>query len=75
MAPRAERYALAIGVARLLKNPINTAVHVLSASEEPCRAKLMAQLDFWPVTIWMAIIRSLAAGRKNGTERRVKRKL
>lgn len=75
MARRAERYALAIGVARLLKNPINTAVHVLSASEEPCRAKLMAQLDSWPVTLRMAIIRSLAAGRKNGAGRRVKRKL
>lgn len=74
MAPRAERYAVATGVARILKNPFDTAVRVLKASEEPYRAELMVRLDSWPVTIRMAIIRSLASGQKSASPHRVKQK-
>lgn len=73
-APRAERYALAIGVGRILKNPFDAAVRILRACDEPCLSELMSRLDSWPVSIRMAVIRGLAVRRKSGAKRRLKRK-
>lgn len=38
--PWAERYALAVGVARVMKNPADAIAHILKASDEHCRKKI-----------------------------------
>jgi hypothetical protein len=40
--PWAERYALAIGVARVMKNPADAIARILKASDEHCRKKMTA---------------------------------
>lgn len=41
--PWAERYALAVGVARVMKNPADAIAHILKASDEHCREKITAR--------------------------------
>ncbi len=49
--PGAERYALAIGVARVLKNPADAVMRIVAASDEFGREKVMALLDRGPVAV------------------------
>lgn len=65
-APRAERYALAIGVARVLKNPVDTIVRVLEASDEFGRKKVMALIEGWPAAIRYAVGRAAPCTRHRG---------
>ncbi len=57
-APFAERYAVAIGVARLLKNPAAAVARILEGSDEVGREKVMALIDRWPAGIRNAVARS-----------------
>lgn len=57
-APRAERCALAIGFARVLRNPVDAIVRILDASDEFGRKKVMALIEQWPVAIRHAVGRA-----------------
>lgn len=48
-APWAERYALAIGVGRILKNPVDTIDHILRASDACGRKNVMVLIKRWPL--------------------------
>lgn len=48
VTPRAERYALAIGVARVLNNPADAIARILMASDDHSGKKVTALIDQWP---------------------------
>ncbi|MBT1160261.1 TniQ family protein [Aminobacter anthyllidis] len=54
-APWAERYALAVGVARVLRNPVDAILRTLEASDDFGRKKVKALLDRWPAAIRGAV--------------------
>jgi hypothetical protein len=54
-APRAERYALAIGVARVLRNLADVIGRILEVSDAFGRKKVMALMEQWPVAIRHAV--------------------
>lgn len=56
-APWAERYAIAIGVARVLKNPAEVILRVLAAADEPGQKKIRARVERWPAAIRSAVDR------------------
>lgn len=56
--PWAERYALAIGVARVLKNPADVIARILEACDEFGRKKVLVLIDRWPVGIRSAVVRT-----------------
>ena len=58
-APFAERYAIAIGLARLLKNPADAVVGILEASDEFGRKKVMTLIARWPAAIRSAVARGV----------------
>lgn len=49
-APLAVRYAVAIGLARLLKSPADTLVRILADSDAAGRRHVLAQIARWPST-------------------------
>ncbi|BCG75968.1 hypothetical protein MesoLj113a_71260 [Mesorhizobium sp. 113-1-2] len=57
-APWAERYALALGVARVLKNPTDAVVRILEVSDEFGRKKVTALIHRWPAAIRNAVGRA-----------------
>ena len=56
-APWAERYAIAIGVARVLKNPAEVIRRVLVAADESGQKKIRARVERWPAVIRSAVDR------------------
>lgn len=56
-APFAERYAIAIGLARLLKNPATAVAHILETTDEFGRKKVLGLIDRWPAGIRNAVAR------------------
>lgn len=66
-APWAERYALAIGVARVLKNPVDAIVRILEASDEFGRQKVMTLINQWPQSVHNAVDYAGPRSRKRGT--------
>ncbi|HEV2158525.1 TniQ family protein [Bradyrhizobium sp.] len=56
-APFAERYAIAIGLARLLKNPATAVAHILETTDEFGRKKVLGLIDRWPTGIRNAVAR------------------
>ena len=62
----AERCALTIGVARVLKNPAEAAIRLLEACDEFGRKKAMALIDRWPFAIRAFVQRAVPHGRKRG---------
>ncbi len=54
-APFAERYAVAIGVARLLKNPGAAVAHILETTDEFGRKKVLGLIGRWPAGIRNAV--------------------
>lgn len=65
-APWAERYALAVGVARVLRNPVDAIVRILEVSDEFGRKKMMALIDRWPAAIRSAVGRAAPYIRTKG---------
>ena len=49
--PRAERYALAIGVARMLKDPADAHACILKASDDYGRRRMVSRIERWPAAI------------------------
>ncbi len=47
-APRAVRYAVAIGVARLMKSPAATIARILAGSDPAARARVATRIGRWP---------------------------
>lgn len=62
----AERYALAIGVARVLQDPADAIVRILEASDEFGRKKVTALIDRWPTAIRSAVDRRAPCTRRRG---------
>ncbi|MFH1345914.1 MAG: hypothetical protein ABIL01_32605 [Pseudomonadota bacterium] len=65
-APWAERYALAIGVARVLNNPADTVVRILEACDAIGREKVMALIDRWPAAIRSTVDRAARHNKERG---------
>lgn len=70
-APFAERYAISIGVVRVLKNPAAAVVRILEASDAFGREKVMALIDRWPVAI-RNIVAKTKTGKGRGTAKKVR---
>lgn len=75
-APFAERYAIAIGVARLLKDPAAAVARILEASDEFGREKVMALIDRWPAGIRTVVARgfpyTMTRGKGSGTAKKAR---
>ncbi|TCQ16925.1 TniQ family protein [Rhizobium sp. PP-CC-3G-465] len=65
-APLAERYALAIGVARFLKDPVEMIARMLKASDEHSRTKIATLVDQWPAAIRNTIDRRSSTSGRDG---------
>ncbi|MGB3390806.1 MAG: TniQ family protein, partial [Pseudaminobacter sp.] len=68
-APFAERYAIAIGLARLLKNPAAAVARILEASDEFGREKAMVLIDRWPAAIRNVVAKT---GKGRGTAKKLR---
>lgn len=75
-APFAERYAIAIGLARLLKNPATAVAHILETTDEFGRKKVLGLIDRWPAGIRNAVARGdrriTTRGEGRGTANRLR---
>lgn len=70
IAPRAERYALAIGVARVLKDPGSAIARILESSDEQGREKIRTLIDRWPAPICSAVRLHRTCNSKRGRDDR-----
>lgn len=65
-APWAERYALAVGVARVLRNPVDAILRILEVSDDFGRKKVKAVIGRWPAAIRGAVDRGARRTKTRG---------
>ena len=65
----AERYAAAIGIARVLRDPVTAAARVLAAADAFGRRAVLRATASWPISLRLAVAQS-AGGRRSAPGRR-----
>lgn len=53
-----ERHAMAIGIARMIADPVGTAVEILLGCDDFGRSRIEACLSAWPISVREAIVRA-----------------